>query len=193
MTTCGFLAMRGVGARPESAIELADGVSLLPSGGPAPPAPALAAALAQPAARAWSGTVVRSGQPFQDLDLWLATTTPGFCRIIASQEAVDNGLATPAFRWGGAALTGETGSLAYLTVRPAESAEPDGDRPALEIGTCAHGPARDDLTATLLDQVCRWAKEHRDTTPRIDAYLKPFQAAGTVVIDKPHTILTLTW
>jgi len=192
MTTCGFLAMRGVGARPEPAIELADGVSLLPSG-PASPAPALAAALSQPAARAWSGTVVRSGQPFQDLDLWLATTTPGFCRIIASQEAVDTGLATPAFRWGGAAVTGETGSLAYLIVRPAASAEPDRDRPALEIGTCAHGSARDDLTATLLNQVTRWAKEHRDTTPRIDAYLKTFQAADIVVIDKPHTILTVTW
>jgi protein-L-isoaspartate(D-aspartate) O-methyltransferase len=193
MTTCGFLAMRGVDARPEPATELADGVTLLPGDGPASPAPALTAALAQPAARTWSGTVIRSGQPFQDLDLWLATTTPGFCRIIASQEAVDTGLATPAFRWGGAAVTGETGSLAYLTVRPAESAEPDGDRPALEIGTCAHGPAHDDLTATLLDQVGRWAKEHRDTTPRIDAYLKPFQAVGTVVIDKPHTILTVTW
>jgi protein-L-isoaspartate(D-aspartate) O-methyltransferase len=192
MTTCGFLAMRGVGARSESAIELADGVSLLP-GEPAFPAPALAAALAQPAARTWSGTVIRSGQPFQDLDLWLATTTPGFGRIIASQEAVDTGLAIPAFRWGGAAVTSDNGSLAYLTVRPADSAQPDGDRPALEIGTCAHGPARDDLTATLLNQVTRWANEHRDTTPRIDAYLKPFQVDGTIVIDKPHTILTVTW
>jgi protein-L-isoaspartate(D-aspartate) O-methyltransferase len=189
MATCGFLAMRGVGARPEPAIELADGVSILP-GGPVSPAAALAHSLAQPAAHAWSGTVIRSGQPFQDLDLWLATTTPGFCRIIATQDAVDSGLATPAFRWGGAAVTSGTGSFAYLTMRPAE---PAGDRPFLEIGTCAHGPGRDDLTATLLEQVGRWAKEHRDTTPRIDAYLKPSHATGTVVIDKPHTILTVTW
>lgn len=192
MATCGFLAMRGVAGRAELAIELAEGVSLLP-GGPVSPAAALTEALAQPAARAWSGTVIRSGQPFQNLDLWLAATTPGFCRIIASQAAVDSGLATPAFRWGGAAVTSETGSFAYLTMRPAEHAGPAGDRLFLEIGACAHGPARDDLTATLLEQVSRWAKEHPDTTPRIDAYLKPSRAAGTCVIDKPHTILTVTW
>jgi len=137
MATCGFLAMRGTGARPEPAIELADGVSLLPAGAVSRAA-AFAGALAQPAARAWSGTVIRSGQPFQDLDLWLATTTPGFCRITASQEAAGTGLATPAFRWGGAAVTSKTGSFAYLTMRPAEPAGPAGDRPFLEIGHPAH-------------------------------------------------------
>ncbi|MGH8917172.1 MAG: methyltransferase, FxLD system, partial [Actinomycetes bacterium] len=192
MATCGFLAMRGIGAQPEPAIALADGVKLLLGDGCTAPQEALARALTQPAARSWSGIVIRSGRPFTDLDLWLATTSQGFCRIIAYPEAVDTDLATPAFRWAGAAVTNETDSFAYLTIRPAEPAEL-GDGPVFELGGRAHGPHRDDLTTSLLEQIQHWDNEYRDTTPRIAAHLKPSQVTAMTVIDKPHTLLAVTW
>jgi protein-L-isoaspartate(D-aspartate) O-methyltransferase len=190
MLTWGFLAMRGIDAQPEPAVVLADGVTLLLGDGHTTPPQSLAHALTQPVTRSWSGISIRSGRPFQDLDLWLTTTCHGFCRIVAQPQAVETDLATPAFRWGGAAVTDETDSLAYLTIRPGE---PAGDDSVFELGIRAHGPHRDDLTALLLEQIQRWDKEHRETTPRIAAYLKPSQATGETVIEKPHTVLTVTW
>jgi protein-L-isoaspartate(D-aspartate) O-methyltransferase len=188
MMTCGFLAMRGIGARPEPTLALADGVALIFDEKPVVLADALADALTRPATRTWSGVTIRSGQPFQDLDLWLATTTAGFCRISAQPHAVEADVATPAFRWGGAAVTNGTDSLAYLTIRPAESRD---DIPVFELGVRAHGP--DDLSGSFLEQIRRWDEEHRATTPRIDAYLKPARVTAPTVIDKPHTLLTVTW
>jgi protein-L-isoaspartate(D-aspartate) O-methyltransferase len=113
-----------------------------------------------------------------------------FCRVAAQPEAVEADVADPAFRWGGAAITSEDGSLAYLTIR---SAQPAGNGPALELGVRAHGPGSDDLAAALLEQVSRWDKEYRGLSPRIEARRKPAQVAATTVIDKPHTLLTVIW
>ncbi|RAY16219.1 methyltransferase, FxLD system [Actinomadura craniellae] len=195
MITCGFLAMRGIGARDEPTLTLADGVSLLLSEGRTAAAEPMSDALTRASTRTWSGVTLRSGQPFQELDLWLATTSPGFCRIIAAPDAVTSDLATPAFRWGGAALTNSTDSFAYLTIRSAEPEDPDSadDRPVFELGVRAHGPHGDALTQVLLKQIQRWDDEHRDTTPRIDAYLKPAWPTAGTVIDKPNSVLTVTW
>ncbi|HEY1821429.1 MAG TPA: methyltransferase, FxLD system [Trebonia sp.] len=191
MVTCGFLAMRGICSQHESAITLADGVQLLLADGrTAPPGP-LARALAQPSARSRTYVTIQSGQPFQDLDLWLATTSPGFCRITAQPAAVEAGLATPAFRWGGAAVTNETDSFAYLTIQPAEA--PGREGTFYELGVRAHGPRQHDLTAILTRQVQGWDKDHRDTTPRVEARLKPAHINAATVIDKPHTMVAVTW
>jgi len=188
--TRGFLAMRGIDAQPEPAVVLADGVTLLLDHGRTALHHSLADAVTQPATRTWSGISIRSGQPFQNLDLWLATSCHEFCRIVAQPQAVETDLATPAFRWGGAAVTNDTDSLAYLTIRPGETV---GDGSIFELGVRAHGPHRDDLTALLLEQIQLWDKDHRETTPRIAAYLKPAHVTAMTVIDKPHTVLTVTW
>jgi protein-L-isoaspartate(D-aspartate) O-methyltransferase len=190
MVTCGFLAMRGIGSPPEPVAVLADGVTLLLGDGrPAPP-DTLAHALTLPALRSWSGIMIRSGRPFQDLDLWLAITSRGFCRIVAQPRAVETDLATPAFRWGGAAMTNETDSLAYLTIRPSEPAD---DGPVFELGVRAHGPHRDELTASLLARIECWDSQHRETTPLITAHVKPSQVTAATIIDKPDTLLAVTW
>jgi protein-L-isoaspartate(D-aspartate) O-methyltransferase len=191
MTTCGFLAMRGICSQPEPAIPLADGVQLLLGDGRTAPPKQLARALTQPAARTWTGVTIRSGQPFQDLDLWLATASRGFCRIIAQPHAIEADLATPAFRWGGSAVTNETDSFAYLTIRPADPASREGT--LLELGVRAHGPRCHDLTAALTEQILHWDKGLRETTPRIEARLRPAQTTATTVIDKPCTLLAVTW
>ncbi|MEU8269003.1 methyltransferase, FxLD system [Sphaerisporangium sp. NPDC049002] len=191
MMTCGFLAMRGIGAQSEPTIALADGVTLVLGDGRTAPPEALARALDEPATRSWSGIAIPSGRTFQHLDLWLATTCQGFCRIVAQISAVETDLATPAFRWGGAAMTNETDSLAYLTIRPA-------DVPGIlfELGARAHGPHGSDLATSLMDQIQLWDKEHRDTAPRIDAHLKPCDRthlAAMTVIEKVHTVLAVAW
>ncbi|WP_322750488.1 MULTISPECIES: methyltransferase, FxLD system [unclassified Frankia] len=194
MVTCGFLAMRGIGSRPEPAITLADGVQLLLGDGRTAAPDALAHALTEPAARSWSGISIPSGSPFQNLDLWLATTSQGFCRIVAHHHAVETDRATPAFRWGGAAVTNETDSFAYLTMRPTEPTEPtDREGTVFELGVRAHGPHHDNLAASLTEQIQHWDREHRGSTPRIDAHLQPAQITATTVIDKAHTRLAVTW
>jgi protein-L-isoaspartate(D-aspartate) O-methyltransferase len=197
MFSCGFLAMRGTVAQPRPALTLAEGVRLLPGEDRTALPEALAGALMAPSTSTWSGVSLPPGQPFQNLDLWLATTTPGFCRIVAAPDAVAAGLATPAFRFGGAAITSGTDSLAYLTIRTVghtRAAASDG-RPVLEPGVRAHGPKADDLTAILLEQIQWWDQEHRQISPRIDAYLRPARPAVTpmTVIDRPDTVLTVSW
>jgi protein-L-isoaspartate(D-aspartate) O-methyltransferase len=190
MMACGFVPMRGSGAQPEPAFALADGVTFLPGDGRTASPDSLTRALSLPATRSWTGILIRPGQPFTDLDLWLATTSEGFCRIVAEQKAVDADTATPAFRWSGAAITNETDSLAYLTMRPTEQGD---DTLVFELGVRAHGPGAGALSAALIRQISRWDKEHHSASPRIDAHLKPSQATGTLIIDKPHTQLAVTW
>jgi protein-L-isoaspartate(D-aspartate) O-methyltransferase len=190
MATCGFLAMRGISAHPEPAVVLADGVTLLPGDGPAASPASLVRALATPAIRSWSGILVRAGRQFADLDLYLAATSHGFCRIAAQPEAVAADVAAPAFRRGGAAMAGEAGSFAYLTKRPASPAE---DGLVFELGVRSHGPGRHDLAAALLEQISQWDRKYRDLPPSIEAHRKPAQVTATTVIDKPHTLLAVIW
>jgi len=191
MIPCGFLAMRGICSHPEPTVPLADGVQLLLGDGRTAPPERLARALTKPAARTWIPVTIRSGQPLHDLDLWLATTSRGFCRIIAQPSAVETDLATPAFRWNGAAVTNGTDSFAYLTIRPVDQA--GRDETCYQLGVRAHGPRRGDLTAALTEQILRWDKGHRAATPRIEARLKPAQITAGMVIDKPCTLLAVTW
>ncbi|WP_405148459.1 hypothetical protein OG589_11150 [Sphaerisporangium sp. NBC_01403] len=65
-----------------------------------------------------------------------------------------------------------------------------------ELGARTHGPHGSDLATSLIDQIHRWDKEHRDTAPRIDAHLKPCdkaRIAAMTVIERVHTVLAVTW
>jgi len=50
---------------------------------------------------------------FDGLDLWLASSLPGFCLLMVQRPAVGRGLVSPALLWGASAVR-VGGSFAYL-------------------------------------------------------------------------------
>ncbi|MGH3923886.1 MAG: methyltransferase, FxLD system, partial [Pseudonocardiaceae bacterium] len=96
---CGFVPMQGVGEYRSRSISLqGDEVSLW-VGEQQVDAAALGEVLSMPRAEAWSGVTACKGEPFSDLDLWLAML-PNFCLLSAKQDAVDRGLVSPGWHLG---------------------------------------------------------------------------------------------
>jgi protein-L-isoaspartate(D-aspartate) O-methyltransferase len=153
----GFMPMRGmdavreqnirIGARPDVVVRLDDDRQVDVS--------ALQEVLDHPVDVCWTGVAVPWGWT-EHLDFWLATLD-GFCRLLISRAAVDDGrLVTPKGPWGSMGLV-EVGSLAYLTTRPSPTG--DAKMPDLEIGACGYGPRGGDLAARLVDRVRDWDRE----------------------------------
>lgn len=201
MHLCGFVPMRGVGHHAEPHIVLSDNRDiqlLLPHEPEHDTAARLSTALTQPRSESWTGVTIPPGEPFQQLDLWLALTTPGFCRLIAQPEAINDGLVTPAFRWGDAAVC-DTDSLAYLTMRAIPAAPPAGSdgtgQPTIELGVCSHGPTAEPLHQTLAEQILIWGRDHATGLgPRIEVHpAGQDPTAGQIIIGKRHTSLAIAW
>jgi len=185
---CGFVAMRGTGARVEHAVRLADDVTLQVEASSPSDDSALGQALTYPRREHWTGVLVGDDQPAEHLDLWLATTRSGFSRLHAGTRARESNLVTPALRWGGAALQDNKGTLAYLALRPL-------DNGTAELGVISHGPDSRALAARTAAHLRTWNSE-RPAQPIVTA-----QPAGTPDdqippghhIEKPDTRLTISW
>ncbi|ADP78956.1 Protein-L-isoaspartate(D-aspartate) O-methyltransferase [Pseudofrankia inefficax] len=153
----GFMPMRGVGAVREQNISVGPGPDLVVrlDDERAVDASALQDALDHPAAVCWTGVAVAWGWT-EHLDFWLATLE-GFCRLLVSRAAVDDGrLMTPKGPWGSMGLV-EGGTLAYLTTRPGPTE--DAAMPTYEIGACGYGPRGADLAARLAERVRDWDRD----------------------------------
>lgn len=163
---CGFVPMQGDGAAALSTAVLADGqvtLRLMP-GQHADPA-ALNAALAQPRTELRTGVRIGPSIPFgEHLDLWLATSMPGFCLLSATPEAVKSGLVSPTWAgFGTPAITDGT-SFAYRTWYKDDS-------PGAELGVYAHGPRAADLAEQLADHHRTFDRDHNNRGPaRITLY-----------------------
>lgn len=138
---------------------------------------------------------IAPGEPFQRLDLWLALTTPGFCRLIAQPEALDDGRVTPAFRWGDAAVA-SSDSLAYLTI--AHHPRPRRFRQCPTAHRTRGVLARPHRRATPPDTQrpdLTWGRDHATGPgPRIEvhsAHQDP--TAGQIIIGKRQTSLAISW
>ncbi len=176
---CGFIPMRGAGAVAEQNVWVGgkDGDLLLriDDGRPAD-AGALGRALGYPPAVTWTGV------PFvmpEVLDFWLAGLT-GFCRVLASGEAVGAGrVYAPLFPWGSMGVF-DGGTVAYLTAR--------GEVP--ELGVCAYGPDSRRLAGMVAGRIRQWDREGGpQMTVRVEVH--PPGAAGPsdgwLVIGKKHS------
>jgi len=131
--------------------------------------------------------LIGDGEPAEHLDLWLATTSSGFSRLIAGPRARESGLVTPALRWAGAARS-DGSTFAYLAVRPRRSG-------TAELGVISHGPRSGHLAAQTAEQLHIWNCQ-RPTQPVITAH--PARTPDDHLpqghrINKPRTRLTITW
>lgn len=193
MTQCGFVSMRGIGSHhSETTLALGDSDVTLMLADPLEPddAAGLAQVLTQPSTQTWTGLTTTPGESFRQLDLWLALTSPSFCRLIAQPQAIADGRVNPAFRWGDPALA-VNGTLAYLTVRDAPDAGPE----HIELGVHSHGTDANTAHQSLTHQVAIWAREHASGPgPRIEVHTgHDASPAGQIIIPKRESTVAVSW
>jgi len=188
----GFVPMQGAGAHRGVSIPLVgdDVVGLWQDESAVADVTGLAGVLGAPRAEAWTGVTITAKTPASDLDLWLATTLPGFCLITAKQEAIDDGTVNLPWQYGTPALV-DGPNLAYRAKpRPA-----DGTEGVYEFGAVAHGPDAARVAQLLAGQIRAWDGSGRPS-PRLTVL-----PAGTpvddlpaeYVLDKRHSRLVISW
>jgi protein-L-isoaspartate(D-aspartate) O-methyltransferase len=145
MAPCGFIPLRGGAAVGEQNVWVGgkDGDLLLRiDDGAQADADAAGRALEFGGVTAWTG--VGFVMP-EILDFWLART-PGFCRVLASRQAVEAGrIVSPLFPWGSMGVL-RGGTVAYLTAAADLS----------EVGVAAYGPDSQALAGEVAARIREW-------------------------------------
>ncbi|MFG2409541.1 hypothetical protein ACGFR8_35460 [Streptomyces brevispora] len=189
-TYCGFVRDRGAAARTAPVLPLADGeVTVRWEDGEPSDTAGLEKALRGPRHELTTGLVVRGTFNFETLQVYAATTLPGFCRLTAREGS------TLVAHQDAAAMLSD-GSLAYLTYRKVKDAPTPADR-MTEFFIHAYGPAADEVAERFAECVRVWDREVRESgyppmtvhpaaTP--DDQLPPGD-----VLDKPSARLVLQW
>lgn len=144
----------------------------------------------QPRCEAWSSVTVGPMEPWDDLDMYLATRCREFGSLIATKQARQNGIVSmPLPR--GMSATWDRDSLAYLTQR-----EVDPKLRIFEFGAYAHGPNAQVLANRLVSHVRSWGRDYRDDPFHLEVH--PATALDGdlptgLVVDKPHSRVTISW
>ncbi|MGH3930425.1 MAG: methyltransferase, FxLD system, partial [Pseudonocardiaceae bacterium] len=190
---CGFIPLRGPDGDGERTVALDDGATVTLYHDEDQPLDhdALHGVLNQPKSQSWSGVTVGSHDPFDGVWLRLTTAEPGTCRIAAQPAAVDSGLVTPAIPVRSPAVI-EGSSLAYFALRPHTDSHRSGGR-RFKLGAIGHGSR--DLAGRITEQIRTWDHD-RTAQPAITAHpagTPDNQLPASVVIDKQHTRLTVSW
>lgn len=149
-------------------------------------------ALFQPKVERWSGVRVGGVEPFDELDLWLATVVDDFGLLSAKKEAIDSGLVAASTRMGAKTIVAG-GAFAYRApARPV-----DADRTRFEFGVYAHGPDAAPLAEEYVDLIRTWDRDHRGGPgARIEVYSAATPDAELPpgrVLDKKHTRVVISW
>ncbi|MGW0947852.1 methyltransferase, FxLD system [Streptomyces sp. NPDC002623] len=193
-TFCGFIRDRGSAARTTPTVDLPGRLRLRFEDGLPADTAGLDQALRGPRYELGTGVSVAGSESFETLQLLLATTLDGFCRLAVDGE-YDGGPASVPRGADAAALVNE-GSLAYLTHVLVQ----DGDTPAerrSEFIVHAFGPAGEGLAEQMAARVRAWDSTVRAAGyPRLTVY-----PAGTAdrdlldghVLDKADSRLVFHW
>ncbi|MFB7474557.1 methyltransferase, FxLD system [Kitasatospora sp. NPDC056184] len=189
---CGFVPMQGadehhtqvllVTGTEEIALKFDDEVMGDPSD--------LDNAVKAPRSETWTGVTIGRQQPFDTLQLWLATKLDGFCTMVVRDD-LDTGIVTPANKWFAmAAVAGN--SFGYVTWRRIE-----GDDGGVELGVHTLGPQAPELAEQLADHVRSWDLEQRGGSgPRFAVHpagTPDDQLSGERVVNKRSSRITISW
>lgn len=160
-TYCGFVRDRGAAARITPTTSLVGGeLQLRYEDGTPPEADGVEDALRGPRHEVRTGVTVAGGESFETLQLYAATTLPGFCRL-ARNGSRDTEMVALA-RGADAATVVADGSLAYLThVRVHDGDTPQ--RRRSEFIVHAFGPAASVLAERVAARVQGWDRHVRGT------------------------------
>ncbi|MER6367259.1 hypothetical protein ABT255_02580 [Streptomyces mirabilis] len=161
-TFCGFIRDRGSAARTTPTVDLPGGLQLRFEDGIPADTTGLDYAVRGPRYELGTGVRVAGGESFETLQLLLATTLDGFCRLAVNGER--DGVPAAVSRGADAAALVSEGSLAYLT----HILVKDGDTPAerrSEFVVHSFGPANEGLARQMAARVRDW-----DSTVRAAGY-----------------------
>jgi protein-L-isoaspartate(D-aspartate) O-methyltransferase len=190
---CGFVPMQGIGAYSEQVVALdGDRVSLQIDGEQSVDADRLRNALLGPRVELWSGVEGGRTEPFDDLDLWVATVVDNFGLLTATKEAIDSGLVSKSTLFGGKTMVAG-GSFAYrASARPV-----DAERTLFEFGAYGHGPDATRLAEDYVNLIQTWERDHcGGSGARIEVYAAAASDAELPpgrVINKRHTRVVISW
>jgi protein-L-isoaspartate(D-aspartate) O-methyltransferase len=189
-TYCGFVRDRGAAARTAPSVVLAGGeVTVRWEDGAPGHAGGLEEALRGPRLELGTGVVLPGQTTFETLQIYAATTLPGFCRLTAAEGS-------QLVSQRDAAAMAADGSLAYLAcVQTHKGATPADSR--WEFFIHAYGPTAQEVAARFTSCVRDWDRHVRDSgypsltvhpagTP--DSLLPPGD-----VLDKPASRLVFQW
>ncbi|CAM5273365.1 methyltransferase, FxLD system (plasmid) [Streptomyces viridifaciens] len=194
-TYCGFVRDLGRNGRTTPVVDLAGGeLRLRFEDGPARDTTGHEEALRGPRTEVRTGVTIAGGESFETLQLYLATTAAGFCRLAGDRDK-DTGIAAFARSENAPALLGDA-SLAYLTYDWVKDGKTPSERRA-EFVAHAFGVSGPALADRLAAAVRRWDEHarghgyprmtvHPATTPDRDL------PAGHVV-DKVLSRLVFQW
>jgi protein-L-isoaspartate(D-aspartate) O-methyltransferase len=194
MDVCGFVPMRGEGARAVDVVVLHDdpgqGVGLRVDGPERFDNQALREALHDWRAEKWTGVTIGGSESMEYLDLWLTTALDPMPLLAAEPGAKAAGLVAAASPLGIPALV-DGDSFAYRKTRPTDV--PD----RFEIGVIAHGPGAEQVAARYAEQVTAWDTAHRSDRPRLIVVPASMPAPPTSptsrTVERRHNRLTITW
>jgi protein-L-isoaspartate(D-aspartate) O-methyltransferase len=184
-TLCGFVCMQGAGANYERLVPIAgDEVSVCFDEDQEVDAHPFDGVLDQPRNQTWSGVVVNRDEPLLDLNLWLASTLPGYCVLSGERTGV-----TPTPR-GGAAAVATRDSVAYLTCRRVRRTPSS----FVELGFSSHGPDGRDLADRMVDQLRIWDTHYRrGPGPAFQVHVVGDDLPPGFQIARRHSYITVSW
>lgn len=192
VTACGFIPMRGAGAKLSRVVSLVDdGPGLWVDPDQSIDADALAAAVAMPTSDVSIGVRLGIADLYDRVDLFLALTLDGFGRlgVRGAHESF-----APALPWGSPALIAAD-SFAYLS-----RDEQDMDAEEFELSVRGHGPKGSGLAAVLADAVRAWDRDRgarsAQSTPTVRAYpagTPDARLATGITVDTAHARLVISW
>lgn len=190
---CGFVPMQGDGGHQETQILLRGNTSAaLRFDDEVPVAPhALDGVLLTKRAEVWTGVTLAPQELISGLQMYLATTLPGYCTLAVDPEQ-DPGpiqVTNPRFTMAAVDTSTAGADFAYLITRKVNG--------RFEYGVHAFGPKAPRFAEAVAECIREWGQDHRDSPgPRIRLYptSTPLQdLPGQSVLTKQHRHITFTW
>lgn len=165
ISPCGFVPMQGAGRWDETPVPVGDtGYGIRWEDTPPAPLDGLDRALAAGGTELWTGVTVEGGESFEDLQLWLATSLGGFCRMEGDPDR-PGPVRLPKRSGAEAIVVGR--SLACLMVEKREHDEATGTS-VWEFGVQGFGEDGKTAADTVATAVHTWHQELRGrATPRL--------------------------
>jgi protein-L-isoaspartate(D-aspartate) O-methyltransferase len=139
----------------------------------------------------WSGALIGNFELLNTVQMWMATTQPGFCWL-ALDRGTDSGVVSlPGSRTTAMAVV-DGRSLAYILTRPATQVEK-----SVEFGVHAYGPQARVLAERVAEQLRVWGRDHRGG-PGARYRIYPVgtpddRIPNGRVIDKRHVRVLIFW
>lgn len=190
---CGFVPMQGLGGHQETQILLRGNTSVALRFDDRPPIEphALDGVLLSDRAEVWTGVKLAPQELISGLQMYLATTLPGYCSLAVDPDQDPGPIEVTNARFTMAAVesSAEGADFAYLVTRKVEG--------RYEYGVHAFGPDADRFADTVARHIRAWGRDHREG-PGPHVELHPVstptpELPGQAVITKAHWHVTFSW